>query len=73
MAGSELTSSEYKQFLRRYYDVQTQVYEDAAKGWVYWTWKAEASAEWSYQAGLSGGWIPYNPEEHTVSRAQICQ
>lgn len=34
-------SNEYKTFLRQFWDVQTQVYENNAQGWVFWTWKNE--------------------------------
>jgi len=53
-------SSSYKTFLRQYFEAQTSAYEQA-QGWIYWTWKAENADEWSYQAGLKGGWIPQNP------------
>lgn len=63
---------DYKNFLRRFWDVQTQGYEANAQGWVFWTWKTEEAAEWSYQAGLINGWIPYNPNEHQTSLQQLC-
>jgi len=53
-------SDSYKQFLRRYWEVQTEIAENV-NGWVYWTWKAENSDDWSYQRGLAGGWIPQDP------------
>lgn len=77
--------SEYKTFLRDFWDTQTQTFENRGQGWIFWTWKAAVShtpvrwqkrthvdlcpfalqpAEWSYQAGLSYGWIPRNPSEH---------
>ncbi|GHJ85708.1 hypothetical protein NliqN6_2110 [Naganishia liquefaciens] len=56
-------SNEYKNFLRDFWDTQTQTFENRGQGWIFWTWKA-APAEWSYQAGLNGGWIPRNPAEH---------
>lgn len=43
------------------YEVQTSVYENSSSGWIMWTWKAESADDWSYQAGLAGGWIPSNP------------
>ena len=36
---------------------------EAGSGWVYWTWKAENADEWSYQAGLNLGWIPWDPNQ----------
>ncbi|KAF8527568.1 exo-beta-1,3-glucanase [Hysterangium stoloniferum] len=54
-------SSSYKTFLRQYFEAQIDSYEGGAQGWIYWTWKAENADDWSYQAGLAGGWIPQNP------------
>ncbi|KAF8071947.1 glycoside hydrolase family 5 protein [Lyophyllum atratum] len=53
-------SNEYKTFLRKYWEVQTEIGENVS-GWVFWTWKAENADEWSYQKGLEGGWIPRDP------------
>ncbi|KAJ6505985.1 glycoside hydrolase family 5 protein [Mycena vulgaris] len=53
-------SSDYKTFLRKYWEVQVTMGENV-QGWVYWTWKAENSDDWSYQKGLEGGWIPQDP------------
>ncbi|KAJ7284967.1 glycoside hydrolase family 5 protein [Mycena rebaudengoi] len=55
-------SSDYKTFLRKYWEVQVMMGEKV-QGWVYWTWKAENSDEWSYQKGLEGGWIPTDPSD----------
>ncbi len=55
-------SSSYKTFLRQYWEAQTITYEKGA-GWIQWTWKAERADDWSYQAGLAGGWIPQNPTQ----------
>ena len=58
-SGSASTfSDDYKKFLRQYWEAQTSTYEKGGKGWVQWTWKAEAADEWSYEAGLKNGWIP---------------
>ncbi|CAE6442981.1 unnamed protein product [Rhizoctonia solani] len=54
-------SNEYKTFMRQYYEAQVSAFERGGNGWFYWTWKAEQADEWSYQAGLAGGWIPTNP------------
>ncbi|KAH8118016.1 glycoside hydrolase family 5 protein [Phellopilus nigrolimitatus] len=55
-------SSDYKTFLRKYWEVQVDIGE-SVQGWVWWTWKAENADEWSYQKGLAGGWIPQDPTE----------
>lgn len=55
-------SDEYKAFLRRYWEAQVVAYERGA-GWIQWTWKAESSDDWSYQAGLKHGWIPQDPTQ----------
>ncbi|KAG8732972.1 exo-1,3-beta-glucanase [Ceratobasidium sp. 414] len=54
-------SQEYKTFLRQFYEAQVSAFERGGQGWFYWTWKAEQADEWSYQAGLAGGWIPADP------------
>ncbi|KAE9390719.1 glycoside hydrolase [Gymnopus androsaceus JB14] len=55
-------SSDYKVFLRQSWEAQVSTYEKVA-GWIMWTWKAENADDWSYQAGLAGGWIPQDPTE----------
>lgn len=58
--GSALSfSPEYKVFLRKYWEAQVMAY----RNWIHWTWKAESADDWSYQAGLLGGWIPRNVTE----------
>ena len=52
-------SSSYKNFLKQMFETQVSVYETGS-GWIEWTWKAEQAADWSYQAGLKGGWITYD-------------
>jgi glucan 1,3-beta-glucosidase len=47
-------SSDYKTFLRKYWEAQTQTYERGI-GWIMWAWKAENADDWSYQAGLKVG------------------
>lgn len=72
-SGSSSTwSSDYKTFLRKFYDAQTQVYENNGQGWIMWTWKTETSEDWSYQAGLAGGWIPSDPSNHQYSIQTLC-
>ena len=36
---------------------QLLTYENAA-GWFFWTYKAEASPEWSLRDGVARGWLP---------------
>jgi len=55
-------SSDYKTFLRKYWEVQVDIGE-SVQGWVWWTWKAENADEWDYQKGLAGGYIPKDPTE----------
>ncbi|KAF8596854.1 putative EXG1-exo-beta-1,3-glucanase, major isoform [Ceratobasidium sp. AG-I] len=61
--GRNRFSNEYKRFLRQFYEAQISSFEQGAQGWIYWTWKAENADEWSYQAGIAGGWIPTDPSE----------
>lgn len=58
--------------MHRFWEVQTQVYEQNGQGWIHWTWKAENAADWSYEAGLDGGWIPWNAGSHDVSLSSLC-
>ncbi|THV07475.1 exo-beta-1,3-glucanase [Dendrothele bispora CBS 962.96] len=63
LTGSSSTfSREYKTFLRKFWEAQTSTYEKA-NGWIQWAWKAEEADDWSYQAGLAGGWIPQDPTD----------
>ena len=61
-SGSNFSTA-YRNDLRRWWDVQVDVYEASTAGWVMWAWKLEdgAADEWSYQAGLKYGWIPSDP------------
>ncbi|CAO1635265.1 unnamed protein product [Sympodiomycopsis kandeliae] len=52
-------SSSFKSQLKQLFDTQRSVYETGS-GWIYWTWKTENAAEWSYQDGLKYGWITRN-------------
>ncbi|KDN44126.1 glycoside hydrolase family 5 protein [Tilletiaria anomala UBC 951] len=54
--GSNFSSS-YKAFLAQMFATQISVYETGS-GWIMWTWKTEQAADWDYQRGLAGGWIP---------------
>ncbi|KAF8335349.1 glycoside hydrolase family 5 protein [Cantharellus anzutake] len=60
--SSSIFNSGYKVFMRQFFEAQTSSFEKAA-GWIYWAWKTEATDEWSYQQGLAGGWIPYDPTQ----------
>ncbi|OSD06598.1 glycoside hydrolase family 5 protein [Trametes coccinea BRFM310] len=60
--NSSAWSDDYKTFLRKYWESQVAIGE-AVQGWVFWTWKAENSDDWSYQKGLEGGWIPQDPTD----------
>ncbi|KAI4528868.1 glycoside hydrolase family 5 protein [Schizophyllum commune Loenen D] len=62
-------SNEYKSRLRSFWEAQVISYEKGA-GWIMWTWKAEEAHEWSYQAGLDFGWIPWNPTD--IQNRRIC-
>jgi len=55
-------SDDYKVFMRKFFEAQTIGFE-MAHGWVFWTWKTESADEWSYSAGLAGGWIPDRPTQ----------
>jgi len=55
-------STSFQEFMRMYWEVQVQTGEEI-QGWIYWTWKAENSDEWSYSKGIEGGWIPQNPTD----------
>lgn len=57
-------SAGYRTFLGQYWQAQVEAAE-AVQGWIFWTWKAENADEWSYQAGLAGGWIPQDPANRT--------
>jgi len=70
LTGSGASFSEsYKTFLRQSWESQVISYEKAS-GWIMWTWRAESSDEWSYQAGLKYGWIPSNPT--SLKYGDIC-
>lgn len=57
-------STDYKTFLRQYWEAQAIAFSAGAQGWIMWTWKTESADEWSYQAGLAGGWIPQDPTDY---------
>lgn len=43
------------------HDIAQVITFEKASGWIQWTWKTEDADEWSYEKGLSYGWIPYDP------------
>ncbi|KAG8905671.1 exo-1,3-beta-glucanase [Tulasnella sp. 403] len=45
-------SNQYKTFLRKFWEAQATAFEKG-QGWIYWTWKTESAAEWSYSAGMN--------------------
>lgn len=63
--NSKNWSDEYKDQLRRSFDAQSSSYEGGA-GWIMWTWRTEHhnADDWSYRAGVRGGWIPRDPTDH---------
>ncbi|WVQ74966.1 hypothetical protein IAR50_004574 [Cryptococcus sp. DSM 104548] len=65
-------SDEYKAFMRKYWDVQTQLYEANSQGWIHWTWKTEDAADWGYEAGIDGGWIPADAWYHDSPLSTYC-
>ncbi|ODN82333.1 glucan 1,3-beta-glucosidase [Cryptococcus wingfieldii CBS 7118] len=65
-------SSEYKAFMRKYWDVQTQLYEANGQGWIHWTWKTEDASDWGYEAGIDGGWIPADAWYHDSPLSSYC-
>ncbi|KAE8215371.1 hypothetical protein CF327_g1331 [Tilletia walkeri] len=51
-------SPDYKALLKAMFDTQTKLYEETTSGWIMWAWRTESAPEWSFKAGLKGGWIP---------------
>jgi glucan 1,3-beta-glucosidase len=72
IGGNNLGTDNYGDFLRRFFDVQTQTFEKFGAGWTFWCWKTENSAEWSYKDSLANGWIPQDPTKHTYSYESLC-
>lgn len=56
-------SPAYRQFLRDFWDTQTQTYENNGQGWIFWNWKAP-EIEWSYQQLVNNGIVPTDPTQH---------
>ncbi|KFX88558.1 hypothetical protein O988_08975, partial [Pseudogymnoascus sp. VKM F-3808] len=56
-ADASSYSKDYKLFLLTWAEAQMFAFEKSW-GWFYWTWKTESAPQWSYQAGLAGGFMP---------------
>ncbi|GAA5936736.1 hypothetical protein JCM1841_001983 [Sporobolomyces salmonicolor] len=56
-------SEDYKASLRQFWEAQVDVWEASTSGWIQWCWKAENADDWSYYAGVQGGWIPSDPTQ----------
>ena len=54
--------NEYKDFLRKFFLAQTEVYEKKGVGWFFWTAKSEnnCAPEWDFIYLLDSGIIPAN-------------
>lgn len=55
--SADTFSAEYKNELAMLFAVQKKAFEYTT-GWFMWTFKAESADDWSYDAGVKGGWIP---------------
>ncbi|KAK0553366.1 hypothetical protein OC846_002526 [Tilletia horrida] len=53
-------------FSRRFFEVQTAVFEANSKGWVYWNWKTQAAAAWSLQTVFAQGWAPSRVDDPSL-------
>jgi glucan 1,3-beta-glucosidase len=58
-------------FYRQFFEAQTTTYEMGG-GWIFWNWKTETAATWSYQTGLAQGWIPQNPTTRVFKQVNNC-
>jgi glucan 1,3-beta-glucosidase len=68
-AAPSTWTPEYKLFLKTFAEAQMSAFE-SAWGWFYWTWKTESAAQWSYQAGVQGGYMPKVAYERAFSCGQ---
>jgi glucan 1,3-beta-glucosidase len=59
-------------FYRRFFEAQVTTYEASTGGWIYWNWKTQSSAAWSYQASLAQGWIPSDPTTRVFAQSNGC-
>ncbi|KAK0528118.1 hypothetical protein OC834_004168 [Tilletia horrida] len=54
-------------FKRRFFEVQTAVYEaHGGTGWVYWNWKTQAAAAWSLKDVFAQGWAPARVDDPSL-------
>ena len=65
-------ADDYKEFLRKFWDLQAQLNEQYGLGWLFWTWKNEEAAEWSYKRGMELGFIPTDPTQHKYTIDVLC-
>lgn len=61
-------TDKYKKQLARSFGAQSSSYEGGT-GWIMWTWRTENhnADDWSYRAGVRGGWIPRNVDDREFS------
>ncbi|KAN0062687.1 hypothetical protein ACQY0O_004882 [Thecaphora frezii] len=65
-----LNSDQQNAFARRFWEAQMQTFEGSGNGWIFWSWKGESTAAWSYQAAVEQGWIPKNLSERAYPYQQ---
>ncbi|KAJ5495951.1 glucan 1-3-beta-glucosidase D [Penicillium diatomitis] len=56
-------SDAYKKWLKTYAEAQMSAFE-TGQGWMYWTWRTESAAQWSYRTAWKNGYMPskaYSP------------
>ncbi|WFD34939.1 glucan 1,3-beta-glucosidase [Malassezia cuniculi] len=72
--NSKNWTDKYKQQLARSFGAQSSAYEGGT-GWVMWTWRTEGhnADDWSYRAGVRGGWIPRNVDDRQFSCSKFAQ
>ncbi|KAK3710448.1 glucan exo-1,3-beta-glucosidase [Vermiconidia calcicola] len=54
----ETWSQQFKDDTRGYIEAQLETFEATTQGWVFWTWKTEASPEWDAQRLIAAGIFP---------------
>lgn len=64
-------TQEQNLFYRQFFEAQVTTWEKAG-GWIFWNWKTESVATWSYQAGLAQGWIPQDPTTRVFAQNNSC-
>lgn len=58
-----LNRDSQNQFARRFWEAQSTTFEQAGSGWIFWSWKGESTAAWSFKDAVQQGWIPRNLSE----------